>query len=94
MTNAAAESGVKFVFFKPSAPVPEKMLQRLPVSISVTGSYHQVGTFLAQVANLPRIVKPSNLTLAPNNESKDPSRTVKADFTATTFVFKEGGGGP
>lgn len=91
MTNAAAESGVRFVSFKPSPPVAEPMYQRIPVTVSVTGNYHQVGSFLAQVANLPRIIKPSDLTLAPNSETKDASRTVKADFTATAFVFKEGG---
>jgi len=90
VTNAGIESGVKFISFKPSPPISEGLYARIPVGVSVAGNYHQVGTFLSNVGNLPRIVNSTALTLLPYTDPRDKLRTVKADLTIITYIFQEG----
>lgn len=90
ITNAGIEAQVKFSIFKPGQAASATALsQSIPVSIAVNGSYQQIATFLKNMGDLPRIVISSNLKLLP--VSDDPIRIIKADLTATTYVFKSGG---
>jgi type IV pilus assembly protein PilO len=49
----------------------------------VQGNYHDVGAFLAELANLRRIVTVSNLKLT--GGSKQGTGTTLADFTASAY---------
>jgi type IV pilus assembly protein PilO len=53
-----------FELFKPA--VQEKMAEfyaELPVSIRITGNYHDMGAFASDVAQLPRIVTLNDLVI-------------------------------
>ncbi|TPW05872.1 MAG: type IV pilus assembly protein PilO, partial [bacterium] len=80
------QSGVEFELFKPLPTQVQGYYIENPVDVKVTGDYHDVGQFLAEVANLSRIVKVSNLNLAANT-AEDESRTVSASFTASAFTL-------
>lgn len=83
------EAGVRFNTFKPSTAGGDSLYSQIPVTMNVTGDYHQLAWFLANIGNLPRIVTSSNLKMAPNPDSKERARdlTVKADLTATTYIY-------
>ncbi len=83
ITLAGQQSGVQFVMFKPGGQVTQQYHTELPVQISVTGPYHNVGSFLAELANLRRIVTVSNLHLATNNKQDD--GTTSAEFVASAY---------
>lgn len=83
ITLAGQQTGVQFVMFKPSAQKPMEYHTELPVQISVSGGYHQVGSFLAELANLRRIVTVSNLKLVSN--MKPDGGTTIAEFTASAY---------
>lgn len=83
ITLAGQQSGVQFVMFKPGGQVTQQYHTELPVAISVTGPYHNVGSFLAELANLRRIVTVSNLHLATNNKQDD--GTTSAEFVASAY---------
>ena len=70
--------------FKPNGQQPQEFHTELPINIQVQGGYHQVGSFLAELANLRRIVTVSNLRLATNLKSGDDGTTT-ADFTASAY---------
>jgi type IV pilus assembly protein PilO len=90
ITNAGIEAQVRFVIFKPGAAVNATALsQSIPVNITVIGNYQQIAMFLNNMGGLPRIVVSSNMRLTPTTE--DPTRIIKADLLATTYVFKSGG---
>ncbi|HBE73152.1 MAG TPA: hypothetical protein DDW31_03545 [candidate division Zixibacteria bacterium] len=92
VTNTGIEAGVKFVTFKPGAPASASALSSsIPIDLSVLGSFDQVAGFMAGLGNLPRIIVPSKLKLTANKDRDDDVRTIKADFTATAYVFKTGG---
>ncbi len=83
ITLAGQQTGVQFVMFKPGGLKPNEYHTELPVQISVTGPYHNVGSFLAELANLRRIVTVSSLHLASSTKQED--GTTTADFTASAY---------
>jgi type IV pilus assembly protein PilO len=83
ITLAGQQTGVQFVMFKPGGQRPSEYHTELPVQISVTGPYHNVGSFLAELANLRRIVTVSNLHLAANTKADD--GTTTAEFVASAY---------
>jgi type IV pilus assembly protein PilO len=83
ITLAGQQTGVQFVMFKPGGLRPSEYHTEMPVQISVVGPYHNVGSFLAELANLRRIVTVANLHLASNTKSDD--GTTTADFIASAY---------
>jgi len=81
---AGQQTGVSFVMFKPGPTRAENYYTTLPVDITVYGGYHQVGSFLAELANLRRIVTVSNLRLATNTKG-DGLATTSASMTASAY---------
>ena len=88
---AGQQTGVSFVMFKPDAPQTESYYTELPVEIAVFGGYHQVGSFLAELANLHRIVTVSRLKLATNTKG-DGLASTAASLTASTYSLNTSGG--
>jgi type IV pilus assembly protein PilO len=80
------QAGVTFELFKPLPAVTQGYYVENPVDVRVTGGYHAVGAFLADVANLSRIVKVSNLTLGAW-EKGSADETVQASFTASAYTL-------
>jgi type IV pilus assembly protein PilO len=53
----------------------------LPIAISITGNYHDMGAFASDVAQLPRIVTLNDVQIS-NNKGQ-----LKLDATAKTFRY-------
>lgn len=81
---AGQQTGVSFVMFKPGASRAESYYTALPVEITVFGGYHQIGSFLAELANLRRIVTVSNLRLATNTKG-DGLASTSVSLTASAY---------
>jgi type IV pilus assembly protein PilO len=95
ITQAGIKTGVKFLVFKPGSITSAqgaKMSSMLTVEISVTGSYSQLGDFMANLGMINRIVVPAKLKVTPLGKSDDKTQTIKADFVAKAFVFNKAGG--
>ena len=81
---AGQQTGVSFVMFKPEPAEAQNYYTELPVEITVFGGYHQVGSFLAELANLHRIVTVSKLKLTTNLKG-DGLASTSASLTASTY---------
>ena len=90
VTLVGQQSGVEFLLFRPKAVVSGELYNENPVEVRVLGGYHQVGSFLAEVANLDRIVNVSNLALTANSDEEAQRLTVEALFTATAYTLNPG----
>jgi type IV pilus assembly protein PilO len=77
-------NGLQFELFKPESERPVDFYAELPISMKVTGKYHQFGEFVSAVAALPRIVTLHNLTMSPVSES---SGKMTMDITAKTYRY-------
>ena len=83
ITLAGQQAGVSFAMFKPNGLRPSEYHTEMPVNITVSGAYHDVGSFLAELANLRRIVTVSNLKLTTN--MKQAGGTTTAEFVASAY---------
>ena len=84
--NKAAQSrGLSVELFKPGGEAVRDFYAEVPITLTLIGSYHDIGAFTGDIAKLPRIVTLNdiNLALAPNN--KDGGLILKT--TAKTFRY-------
>ena len=58
-------------------------------TMSVTGNYHDLGEFFERVSGHDRLVNVNRLTVNANTGSDRFTRSVSANFTAMTFVYRE-----
>lgn len=56
ITQASVGRSVQFEQFKPGTVVVKEYYAELPIEVKVTGSYHDIGAFAGDMANMPRIV--------------------------------------
>lgn len=63
---------------------PGGVVYEIPVSVSVSGTYHNFGGFLSSLTKLNRIVNVNNIRMG-NPKLKDESSVLKISFTAATF---------
>jgi len=65
INQAGLGRGLQFELFKPAAQETRRdFYAELPISIKVTGSYHDIGAFASDVGKLSRIVTLENIALA------------------------------
>ncbi|WP_311221800.1 MULTISPECIES: type 4a pilus biogenesis protein PilO [unclassified Acidovorax] len=84
INQAGLGRSLQFELFRPGQIVVRDYYAELPIAVRVTGKYHDIGSFAADVANLSRIVTLNNLSIAPS--AKD-STTLSMDATARTFRY-------
>lgn len=73
---------LQFELFRPGQVVAKDYYAELPISIRVTGKYHDIGSFASDIAHLSRIVTLNNINIAPG--ARD---TLTMDATARTFRY-------
>ena len=81
INQAGVGRGLSFDLFRPGQVVVRDYYAELPIDIRVAGSYHDIGAFASDMANLPRIVTLNNMTLT----SKDGGLVLEA--VAKTFRY-------
>ena len=82
VNQAGLGRGLQFELFRPATT--EKMAEfyaELPISIRVTGTYHDMGAFASDVAQLPRIVTLNDVGIV-NDKG-----TLTMEATAKTFRY-------
>lgn len=56
-------AGLEFLSFKPGSEIPKDFYAEIPVDISISGPYHNMGFFLDEVSKLDRIVTVNNIKM-------------------------------
>ncbi|HEY5365775.1 MAG TPA: type 4a pilus biogenesis protein PilO [Casimicrobiaceae bacterium] len=82
INQAGLGRGLVFELFKPAPQ--EKMMDfyaELPISIRITGNYHDMGAFASDVAQMPRIVTLNDVSIQ-NDKGQ-----LQMDATAKTFRY-------
>jgi type IV pilus assembly protein PilO len=70
ISQSGLAAGLEFELFKPSKEQVEEFYAIQPITIRVTGNYHEFGNFVSSVASLPRIVTQHDVNIAPNSKGK------------------------
>ncbi len=86
INQAGLGRSLQFDLFRPGQLVVKDYYAELPIALKVTGRYHDVGAFTADIANLSRIVTLNNLSIAPSSD-KDKTGALTLEATAKTFRY-------
>ncbi|MDP2005920.1 MAG: type 4a pilus biogenesis protein PilO [Rubrivivax sp.] len=86
INQAGLGRGLQFELFRPGQIQVKDYYAELPIAIRVTGRYHDVGSFAADVANLSRIVTLQNLAITPVGP-RDTSGILAMEATARTYRY-------
>ncbi len=82
INQAGLGRGLQFELFKPATQEKmEDFYAELPISIRITGNYHDMGAFASDVAQLPRIVTLNDVAIA-NDKG-----TLTLEAVAKTFRY-------
>jgi len=87
LTLAGQQCGVQFESFAPGGDVRRDHYSEVPIELKVVGGYHQVGQFLAEIANMPRIMRVSNLEVLANTKGDAEDQTTAAQMTVTVYTL-------
>lgn len=90
VSEEAGKAGVEMTMMRPEPVEPGDYYNRLSYQVVVTGGYHQIGSFLAAIASLERIVAPGDLAITRGNPSGVADGaydgTVAASFRIRTYA--------
>ncbi|TAK96575.1 MAG: pilus assembly protein PilO, partial [Aquabacterium sp.] len=87
INQAGLGRGLEFDLFRPGQVSVKDYYAELPISIRVTGRFHDIGAFTADIANLSRIVTLHNLVIAAAAKDKDPQGNLYMEATARTYRY-------
>lgn len=82
INQAGLGRSLYFELFRPGQVSVKEYYAELPIDLRVTGRYHDVGAFAADIANLSRIVTLNDIALAPARDG-----TLVFDAKAKTFRY-------
>ena len=77
--------GLQFELFKPGQEISKDFYAELPISVKLTGSYHDFGAFAGDIGRLSRIVTLNNISVTANPQAKDGSLVM--DAVTKTFRY-------
>lgn len=82
INQAGLGRGLQFELFKPGTEVMKDFYAELPIAVRVTGSYHDLGEFVGDVAQMPRIVTLNDIAIETQKDG-----VLKFDATAMTYRY-------
>ena len=88
INQAGLGRSLQFEIFKPGQVVVREYYAELPISIRVTGRYHDMGAFASDVAHLSRIVTLNDVAISvPAKDKEKFAGSLVLDATARTFRY-------
>ncbi|NMM08227.1 type 4a pilus biogenesis protein PilO [Polaromonas sp.] len=82
INQAGLGRSLQFELFRPGQVSVKEYYAELPIAVRVSGRYHDMGAFAADIANLSRIVTLNNLSITPVKDGM-----LMMDTTAKTFRY-------
>lgn len=84
INQAGLGRSLQFELFRPGQVVVKEYYAELPISVKITGGYHDVGLFASDIAQLSRIVTLNDIQLSP---MKDRQSQLILEGVAKTFRY-------
>lgn len=82
INQAGLGRGLQFELFKPGADVVKEFYAEMPIDVRVTGTYHDLGQFAADVARMPRVVTLNDVAIEVDKDGR-----LKMGTKATTYRY-------
>lgn len=82
INQAGIGRSLQFDLFRPGQVVVKDYYAELPIAVRVSGRYHDIGAFAADISNLSRIVTLNSMSIVPARDG-----ALVMDATAKTFRY-------
>lgn len=82
INQAGLGRSLQFDLFRPGQVTVREYYAELPISVRVTGRYHDIGAFAADISNLSRIVTLNSIAIVPAKDG-----VLGMDAVAKTFRY-------
>jgi type IV pilus assembly protein PilO len=82
INQAGLGRGLQFELFKPGSDNVKDFYAEMPITVSITGSYHDLGAFASDISRMPRIVTLNDISLEAGKDAP-----LKMNGTATTYRY-------
>jgi type IV pilus assembly protein PilO len=86
LSEIGTKSGLVINTIDPQAEQRQSFYAAIPIVMSVSGSYHEIGVFLDSLSKLARIVNVTNIKMGSAKMTNE-KLVVSAGYVATTFRF-------
>lgn len=86
LSEIGTKSGLIINTIDPQPEQKQSFYASIPIVMSVTGNYHEIGVFLDSISKLARIVNVTNIKLG-SPKTVNEKLVVSASYVATTFRF-------
>jgi type IV pilus assembly protein PilO len=87
VSQTGLAAGLEFELFQPEGEQSKDFYAELPISIRVTGHYHEFGRFISGLAALPRIVTIHDVKIA-NSGGDGGTEGAKLSLQATVKTYR------
>jgi len=82
INQAGLGRGLQFELFKPGADVIKEFYAEMPIDVRVTGVYHDLGEFVADLASMPRMVTLNDVGIDADKDGR-----LKLQAKAVTYRY-------
>lgn len=92
ITSLGKESNLEFTLFRPKTEEPQQFYAKVPIELTVLGSYHHTGSFFDKVSKLPRIINVVDFNMTRAREIKGKGENdllVRTSCLVNTYRFME-----
>ena len=94
ISSLGRESQLEFALFRPKVEEPQQFYAKVPIELTMIGTYHNTGLFFDKVSKLSRIINVVDFSMT---RWRDPSRTregsedvlLKTSAMLNTYRFVE-----
>jgi type IV pilus assembly protein PilO len=83
INQAGLGRGLQFELFKPGTEAVKDFYAELPITVNLSGSYHDFGSFAGDIAKLPRIVTLNDINVVQGKSGE----VLELATTAKTFRY-------
>jgi type IV pilus assembly protein PilO len=88
ISSLGRESNLEFTLFRPKPEEPQQFYAKVPIELTVLGSYHDTGTFFDRVGKLPRIINVIDFNMTRREpKSKETEVVVRTSCLLNTYRF-------
>jgi type IV pilus assembly protein PilO len=87
ISQTGLAAGLQEKLFQPQPEIPKDFYAEKPITISLSGGYHEIANFVSGIAALPRIVTLHDINITPDDANSFDSLTMQV--TAKTYRYIE-----
>jgi len=89
ISQTGLAAGLQEKLFQPQPEVPKDFYAEKPITISLSGGYHEIANFVSGIAALPRIVTLHDINITPDDPDNFDSLTLQVIAKTYRYIEEE-----